>query len=406
MIESKKRNFNIQTENITDIKFRNFNSLTENMKKSNSSFLDFANNIPPNFLKLIDLNEINEYSEFFTTYNDIINQIESLINDLNKSNFESIFLCLIEIKKAINKIISNQIILKRNKSANLGLLFDIEDDKNKINQNLKQTFNQKYTSLNDDEKEGDKLKRINSTYINDSSSELKIKNNKIKKLKKKYSNLEEKIKIEEFKYLFCIGEQQKKIRELEKELNKKDVDHLTPEELKKYRCFPNYRQYDILGRYTSKNRTSISYYKKKCKDYFFEKYNNLNTSENIKENDKEINKIKENNDPIKNTKKIIEYGEKVFYNKEKEGNKLLNKGRKYFLSHPKLKYLKTGLNMKSWKTNELLNSMPKQFMSNKLSYNTRKNKLTVFPSSVNQIIVNLEKLRIHNNLTYIESEYT
>ena len=45
-------------------------------------------------------------------------------------------------------------------------------------------------------------------------------------------------------------------------------------------------------------------------------------------------------------------------------------------------------------------------MSNKLSYNTRKNKLTVFPSSVNQIIVNLEKLRIHNNLTYIESEYT
>ena len=181
MIESKKKNFNIQTENITDIKFRNFNSLTENMKKSNSSFLDFANNIPPNFLKLIDLNEINEYSEFFTTYNDIINQIESLINDLNKSNFESIFLCLIEIKKAINKIISNLIILKRNKSANLGLLFDIEDDKNKINQNLKQTFNQKYTSLNDDEKEGDKLKRINSTYINDSSSELKIKNNKIKK---------------------------------------------------------------------------------------------------------------------------------------------------------------------------------------------------------------------------------
>ena len=105
MIESKRRNFNIQTENITDIKFRNFNSLTENMKKSNSSFLDFANNIPPNFLKSIDLNEINEYSEFFNTYNDIINQIESLINDLNKSNFESIFLCLIEIKKAINKII-------------------------------------------------------------------------------------------------------------------------------------------------------------------------------------------------------------------------------------------------------------------------------------------------------------
>ena len=71
------------------------------------------------------------------------------------------------------------------------------------------------------------------------------------------------------KYLFCIGEQNIKIKELEKELNKKSLVDMPKEEYRKYRCFPNYKKFDILDKYNqhSKNRN---------------KYINTNIKKNIK----------------------------------------------------------------------------------------------------------------------------
>ena len=82
----------------------------------------------------------------------------------------------------------------------------------------------------------------------------------------------------------------------------------------------------------------------------------------------------------------------------------INKQRKYFISHPKLKYMKGHLNMKSWKTNELLDSFPKQLSKHKFISKSQKNNLIVFPSSINQIFADLEKLKIHNNFERIENE--
>ena len=90
---------------------------------------------------------------------------------------------------------------------------------------------------------------------------------------------------------------------------------------------------------------------------------------------------------------MIDWGEKIFNQKELEGNKLLDKDKSYFISHPKLKYIKGDLNMKTWKVNDVIDSLPKDIPKHKFHSKSQKNNLIVFPSSLNQIIVNLEKLR-------------
>ena len=62
------------------------------------------------------------------------------------------------------------------------------------------------------------------------------------------------IKIEKLKYLFCIGEQHKKIKKLEEELNKKNVDNMPKNEIKKIRCFPYYKKDDFLDKYVLKTK--------------------------------------------------------------------------------------------------------------------------------------------------------
>jgi hypothetical protein len=44
-------------------------------------------------------------------------------------------------------------------------------------------------------------------------------------------------------------------------------------------------------------------------------------------------------------------------------------------------------------------------LKNNFSSKSQKNNLIVFPSSFNQIIVNLEKLRSHDNYKRIENEF-
>ena len=61
--------------------------------------------------------------------------------------------------------------------------------------------------------------------------------------------------------------------------------------------------------------------------------------------------------------------------------------------------------MKSWKTNELLDTFPKNVIRHKFTSRSQKNHLIVFPSSLNQIMVNLEKLRIQNDFKRIEFEF-
>ena len=46
--------------------------------------------------------------------------------------------------------------------------------------------------------------------------------------------------------MFCIGEQEKKIIELEKRLNMNNIDNMPREKIKLYKCFPNSVKFDYI----------------------------------------------------------------------------------------------------------------------------------------------------------------
>ena len=121
----------------------------------------------------------------------------------------------------------------------------------------------------------------------------------MKLLEQKNTDLEDKLKSEKWKYLFCIGEQHKKIKELEKELNQKSFENMTENESRQIKCFPYAKKYDLLDKYSLRNKIQNNNINKKnnsnkrYREYFFEQYSNLDKSE-------------EDNNEIKNTKEIIE----------------------------------------------------------------------------------------------------
>ena len=192
------------------------------------------------------------------------------------------------------------------------------------------------------------------------------------------------------KYLLYIGEQDKKIKELETELNQKNYDNMKQDESRQYKCFPYGKRFNIKDKFNKLTKTQTSNLKKRNKIITFNQH---------------TNEKKNKNDLIKNTKELIISGEKVLNNKKLKGNKFLDKKGNYFISHPKLKYIKSDLNIKTWKTNELLDSLPKGVLKHKFSSKSQKNHLISFPSSLNQIMANLEKLRIHNDFIRIENEF-
>ena len=397
----------IQDNLKTNSDFTNFMNLKKEAKKiikfksilEDKKPISLSKNISSNNFNFNISIESKDFLAIKSTYRFIINKINTLMKKLNKSNYEDIFSLLIKIKNFINKIIPNKILPKRDINCLSEINRIQEDDRyNNHYDNLKYTFDGSVLSSNEKENELNSFNKLNS-YISETSSRFFKINNKSKRLKlleQKNTDLEDKLKSEKWKYLFCIGEQHKKIKELEKELNQKSFENMTENESRQIKCFPYAKRFDMLDKYSqrirtqSKNITNKSN-NKKFKNYFFEL-------------DKNLNKSDEENNLIKNTKELIESGEKILKDKKLE-NKFLNKEGTYFISHPKLKYLKSDLNMKTWKTNEIIDSLPKGVLKHKFTSKSQKNHLIVFPSSLNQIMVNLEKLRIHNNFKRIENEF-
>ena len=397
----------IQDNLKTNSDFTNFMNLKKEAKKiikfksilEDKKPISLSKNISSNNFNFNISIESKDFLAIKSTYRFIINKINSLMKKLNKNNYEDIFSLLIKIKNFINKTIPNKILTKRdiNYLSEINLIQG-DDRYNNHYDNLKYTFDGSVISSNEKENELNSFNKLNS-YISETSSRFFKINNKSKRLKlleQKNTDLEDKLKSEKWKYLFCIGEQHKKIKELEKELNQKSFENMTENESRQIKCFPYAKRFDMLDKYNqriktqSKNITNKSN-NKKFKSYFFEL-------------DKNLNKSDEENNLIKNTKELIESGEKILKDKKLE-NKFLNKEGTYFISHPKLKYLKSDLNMKTWKTNEIIDSLPKGVLKHKFTSKSQKNHLIVFPSSLNQIMVNLEKLRIHNNFKRIENEF-
>ena len=378
-IKRKASSPDFQEENATGSDYINFMNLKKDARKilKFKPILEDKKYIPlskKNSSDNFDFNiseEKRNFLEIKSIYNYIINQIESLMNRLNKNNYEDIYSTLIKIKKALNKIIYNKVLVKRDISHRS----EIPDGEDNYN-NCRYTYDKRFILSNEKEKYNSFITTSKFFKINNNSKRIKL-------LEQKNIDLEDKLKTEKLKYLLCIGEQNKKIKELEKELNQKSFDNMTQDEIKQYRCFPYYKKFEVLDKI--QNKTKKNNKNKRYQNIFFEQKEKLNNSEKKEE--------------------IIENGEKVINNKELEKNKLSDKKGNYFISHPKLKYIKNDLNMKTWKNNELLDSLPKELLKHKFNSKSQKNHIIVFPSSLNQIMVNLEKLRIHNNFERIEYEF-
>ena len=125
-----------------------------------------------------------------------------------------------------------------------------------------------------------------------------------------------------------------------------------------------------------------------------------------------INNYKEKEKKIKETfqktKELIEYGKKNYNKEDLFVKKFFGKKKNYFISHPRLNYVKynsEGLHMKTWKINDILETLPKKISKYKFGSKSQKNAIVVFPSSLNETVVNLEKLRVNKNFRSIEVKF-
>ena len=130
---------------------------------------------------------------------------------------------------------------------------------------------------------------------------------------------------------------------------------------------------------------------------------NLNDVDVDKEN--LFNNKKINFDENKNK---IEIGKINFDLEIPYSDTILGKSKNYFLSHPKLNYIKSlneGSKIASWKLENQINSLPKELSKLKMLSKTQKNAVVVFPSFLKETIVNLEKLRTSKNFRSIENKF-
>ncbi len=111
---------------------------------------------------------------------------------------------------------------------------------------------------------------------------------------------------------------------------------------------------------------------------------------------------------MQKTRETIEYGKKKFDQQNYLIKNYFDKKKHYFISHPKINYLKygsDGLNLKTWKISDILETFPKSIQKYKFSSKSQKDALTVFPSSLSETVVNLEKLRVNKNFRNIQIKF-
>ena len=189
MIKNKRKVPNFQDENISKSKFIDFiklskyqkrlikfKSLLKDKKDSSLTMKNSSNNFYLN-----NKCESVGYFEIKSVYNYIIKQLDSLMRKLNENNLDYTYSLLIKIKNAIGKIISDNIIIKRNNSfrKEIKIKSDKEDKCNSCN-DFRHTFDKKFIVSR--EKEKDSFNKINS-YMSETTPKRFFRINNIKKIK-------------------------------------------------------------------------------------------------------------------------------------------------------------------------------------------------------------------------------
>ena len=409
-----------------------FNTIEDNNLKNEANPINIYDIIKLNIEKFI--NEYNkEQNSIIFILKEILTATVIIIKDFieNKSNNLSI---------SSNNINNNNIFLtegSQNKQCNSSL-FDLDI-------NSKIVFLVKIKKLNERirklQEEMDFYKKIINSQKNYGRDFANVFKNKIMEQK-------EKNKKETFRYLYCIEEQEKKISHLEKELKKKEYENLPFETLKSIRCFPYFNQYDFkkdinpktIPMYhqfqfnklikpsrnlsnpkekglniisSAKNRTQfylanalnkyIAFEPKKSKTMTLRKYKNVNKTLNNFSNIITTEDNTVNNSNMKNKNLTLNDNDNDGENKEDEliykilnnyhPKTILNNKKEFFVAHPTLGSIGVAKKKESRYV-----GIPKKILKLKLHKNLEKNMQITFPSSLNETLVNLEKLRKFKNI--------
>ena len=444
-------------------KISNDNSSNFNIKKGSAEEIKEGKNNPLKIYEEIKFNiekfiidYINEKSSVFSILKEILNVTILIIQDFvenNKDNNSSSQNRKLNIFVTDGKENNNQ---KNNSFLNSDSYLDINS---KIVFLLKiQKLNNKISKLKE---EMEFLRSV--VYI---PGKKKNSNNFLELFKKKYMEQKSKSKKKELNYLLCIGEQEKKINNLEKQLNRKEKEYLPEDIGKSLKCFPYFHHYDfkedinpksiplfkqfqqeklnkILEKekfnsskikspspnrkkvlinndssHSSHNRTKllltrpdISVIKKSSK------YLSFKTQKDFMQN---LDKIKNYNISFEKNKKFKKYisssskNERYVFNTDisnsnnkqtKSPNKLkeniknyrpktiLDNKKEFFLAHPTLSIAGVV------KNKELKYiGLPQKLLKLKIHKSIEKNMMITFPSSFNETLVNLEKLRRYKNV--------
>ena len=433
------------------------NSTNNNTKKSPIVETQKNNNNP---ISIYD--EIKIYIENFI--NNYINEKSSVVFVLN----EILNATILIIKDFIDNIKNNNSSLSVNKN-DLFVTGEEENNTQKYHSkiNLELSINSKIVFLLKIQKLNNKIKKLKEELdffknIIEIPKKGKIGNNFLEMFKKKYMEQKIKNKKEELNFLLCIGEQEKKISSLEKQLNEKEKENLPGETIKSIRCFPYFHQYDFKEDINPKSIPLFQQFQKEkkvenyLKKQIFESpknllnsiknkkvLNNNNSSNNnrtkllltnpefsklYKRNNyttfkpkkektiNNINIIKRYNISLTNDNKN-NFEEKNEYNNSdkkikkriintdfniKEKNlttaydffkeyfpkTILDNKREFFVAHPTLSI--AGV-IKKKEVKYV--GLPKKLIRLKVHKNLEKNMMITFPSSLNETLVNLEKLR-------------
>ena len=229
----------------------------------------------------IIINKIeNAFKINWNDYVSILNSINTLINSIifkNQENSEKLCLYLKDIFYYLYNILNKTICEKENKGEES--IFENSRIKSCIN-----IFN-----------------------IANHNSNKSIKTNNSKKQKEKIIN---NYKINEFKYLFYINEQNKKIYNLSKKLILKNAKQKFKKNERENKCFPLYNKYESLHNNSNSNTNTENKYKDKKKYLlshpklnYMGYYSNNKVSGIMNSN---LNKIKKGLFRVNSCSKIIE----------------------------------------------------------------------------------------------------
>jgi hypothetical protein len=433
-----------------------------NMTIKNKLFSEFSSDY---FIKL-NKNELSPKKQNYSYSQDIENKkfitisnefdlLSSGINSINNNIIEDNNIknnpleIYEEIKSLIEKFINENnnekniinFFLKEILNAIIIVIEDINNSKFEIDINYKIIFLLKIQKLNDRIKIMNEELEFYKNIIN-INKKFKYGINMISILKKKIMEQKEKSQKEEFKYLLCIEEQEKKINTLENELKKKKHENLPIDTIKSIRCFPYFHQYNFKEDINPKSIPMFQQFKydaikkpskslsnsntNKLKNNKSSKYRNLLCLTNL-----ELDKIKANmkitsfipkrnkvmnldiikantlnnynnqnindnmtlnNSPLKNKTIDNELNGKNKIIKDFHPKTILDNKKEFFVAHPTLNT--AGIIKKK---EQKYIGIPNKLLRLKLHKSLEKNMQIKFPSSLNETLVNLEKLRKYKN---------